>query len=91
MTFTWMSTGNPDGIRSFPEGGQNEFGTHPPGAGDPDDPDIRRVFQPADAGKVCCTITAPVAEKTYNFYIFVRHSFILLYTTSSSANICEKI
>jgi hypothetical protein len=91
MTFAGMSTGNPDGIRSFPERGQNEFRTHPSGTGEPDNPYIRRVFQPADAGKVCCTITAPVAEKTYNFYIFVRHNFILLYTTSSRANICEKI
>jgi hypothetical protein len=73
MTFARMSPGYPDGIRTFPKGGKNEFRTHTSGAGDPDDPDIRRVLHPADPCQVCGAIGAPVAQKTDDFYIFFGH------------------
>lgn len=73
MTFTRMSAGYPYGIGSFSQCRKNEFGSHSACAGDPDHPDIRRVFHPADPCKICCAITAPVAEKAYNFNILIIH------------------
>jgi hypothetical protein len=64
MAFAGMSPGHPDGIRALSEAGQNKFGAHAAGAGDPDDPDIGRIFHPADAGQVGGAIAAPVAQKT---------------------------
>lgn len=73
MAFAGMSAGHPYSISTLPECGQNEFGTHAAGAGDPDHPDIRRVFHPAHPCQVCCAIGTPVAQKTYNFYIIISH------------------
>jgi hypothetical protein len=74
MAFTRMSPGYPYGIGAFPEGGENKFRTHSTGAGYPDHADIRGVFHSADPCKICCTITAPVAQKADNFNIIIIHN-----------------
>jgi hypothetical protein len=61
MAFTGMSPGNPDTVCTFTQGRQKKFGTHSPGAWNPDDPDIGRILHPADTGKIGSPITAPVA------------------------------
>jgi len=61
MAISGMSPGHPYTIRALPEGGQNELRAHSTGTGNPDHPDMRRIFHAADARKVCGAITAPVA------------------------------
>ena len=61
MTFTGMSAGYPYGVGPFPEGGEDEFRTHPAGARYSYDTDIRRILKPADTCKVGSTIAAPIA------------------------------
>jgi hypothetical protein len=61
MAFTGMSPRYPDTVCAFTQGRQEEFGIHPPGAGNPDNPDIGRVLHPADTGKIGGAIAAPVA------------------------------
>lgn len=61
MAFAGMSPGHPDTIRALPESGQNELGAHPTGAGDPNHPDMGRIFHSADARKIGSAVTAPVA------------------------------
>jgi hypothetical protein len=61
MAFTGMSPGHPYAVCSFPQGRQKELGAHTAGAGDSDDPDVRRIFHPADTGQVGSAVTAPVA------------------------------
>jgi hypothetical protein len=61
MAFARMSPGHPDPVRTFPQSSKGKFGAHAPGARDPDNPDIRRIFHPAHTRQVRCTITAPVA------------------------------
>jgi hypothetical protein len=73
MAFAGMSPGYPDAVSAFPHGSQEEFRVHPARARDPDDPYVGRVFHPADAGKICGTITAPVAQKSRNFRFPIRH------------------
>ncbi len=95
MTFTGMSAGDPYRISSLSECGKDKFRTHSAGAGNPDNPDIGRIFHPADPCKICCPVRAPVAQKAYDFNFFITH-FINsplnhFYTTSPRANICEKI
>jgi len=68
MAFAGMSPGHPHGVRPFIEGGQEKLGAHTTRTGDADNPDIGRVFHPADTRQVRCTVTAPVAEKTDNFW-----------------------
>jgi hypothetical protein len=73
MAFTGMSPGYPDAVSSFPHGRQEKLRIHPAGARNPDDPDIGRVFHPADSGKVGGSITAPVAQESRNFWFPIRH------------------
>jgi len=61
MAFAGMSPGHPDGVSPLSQAGQYKFGAHAAGTGDSNDPDIRRIFHPADTGQVGRTITAPVA------------------------------
>jgi hypothetical protein len=73
MAFTGMSPGYPDAVSAFPHGRQEKFRIHPAGARDSDDPDVGRVFHPADAGKIGGPITAPVTQKSRNFWFPIRH------------------
>jgi hypothetical protein len=61
MAFTGMSPGDPHPVGALPKGGKGELEVHPPGARYPDDPYVRRVFHPADTGKIGGAVTAPVA------------------------------
>jgi len=67
MTFTRMSAGYPYSVSSFSESGKNKFRTHSSGAGNSNNTNIRWILHPADTGKICSTITAPVAEETDYF------------------------
>ena len=77
MAVTRVSPGDPHPVRTMSEGGQQEFGAHPGGTGDPDDPDIWRVLESADAGKIGRTIAAPIAEEGRNFWLPVIHFYLL--------------
>jgi len=77
MTFARMSPGDPDSVRSLSQSRKEKLGTHAPGAGNPYNPDIGRIFHSPDTGKVCCSITAPVAEKADYFWFSFRHNFLL--------------
>jgi hypothetical protein len=75
MAVTRMSPGHPNAVGAIAQGGQGEFGAHPAGTGDTDDADIGWVLHPADTGQIRGTITAPVAQKCYNFRFPFRHGF----------------
>jgi len=76
MAVAGMSAGNPDGIGTFPQGGQEEFGAHAAGTGDPDHSDVGRVLGSANTCKVSGSVTAPVTEETDDFRFEISH-FIL--------------
>jgi hypothetical protein len=78
MAFARMSTRNPNAISPLSQSGQKEFGAHPAGAGDSYHPNIRRILHATDSGKICRTVTAPIAEKTDNFRFPIRHAHISL-------------
>jgi len=73
MAVAGVSPGNPDAVGAVPEGGEDEFGTHPGRAGDPDDPDIGRVLEAADPCQVCRAVAAPVAQECCYFRLQVVH------------------
>jgi hypothetical protein len=73
MAFTGMSPGYPDTVGAFPHSRQKKLWVHPAGAGNPDDPDVGRVFHPADTGKIGSAVAAPVAQKSRNFRFPIRH------------------
>lgn len=68
MTISGMAPGYPCPVRTFPEGGKDEFGAHPSAAWQPDHLDVCRVLHPADPRKVGCPVGALVAEKTNYFW-----------------------
>jgi hypothetical protein len=61
MAFTGMSPGDPNAVCTLTQRCQKEFRIHPSRAGDADDPDVGRIFHPADAGKIGGAIAAPIA------------------------------
>jgi hypothetical protein len=73
MAFAGMSPGDPNSVCALTQCRQKEFGIHPPGAGNADDPDVGRILHPADAGKICGAIATPIAQKGRNFWFPVRH------------------
>jgi hypothetical protein len=73
MAFAGMSPGDPNTVCTFTQRRQKKFGIHPPCARDADDPDVGRIFHPADAGKISGAIAAPIAQKSRNFWLPVRH------------------
>jgi hypothetical protein len=73
MALTGVSPRDPDPIRPPSKSGEDEFGTHPGGTGYPDDSEVGRVLETAYTGQVCCTVTAPVAEKGGYFRLPVSH------------------
>jgi len=73
MAVAGVSPGNPDSIGAVPEGGKDEFGAHPGRAGNPDDPDVGWVLEPADPCQVSGTIAAPVAQECGNFRLPIVH------------------
>jgi hypothetical protein len=79
MAFTGMSPGYPDAVSAFPHGRQKKLWIHPAGAGYPYDPDVGRVFHPADTGKIGGAVAAPVAQKSGNFRFPIRHIINLLF------------
>jgi len=60
MAVSGVSPRDPDTIRTVAEGGEDELGAHPARTGDPDDPEVRWVLEPAYPGKVCRAVAAPV-------------------------------
>ena len=78
MAFTRMSPRHPDGVGTLTEGRQNEFGTHPARAGNPDDPNIGWIFHAADARKIGGAVAAPVTQKTQDFRLVFSHFSCLL-------------
>ena len=79
MAFSGVSPGDPDTVCALTQRCQKEFGIHPPGAGNADDPDIGRIFHPADAGKISGAITAPIAQESCNFWFPIRHCYLSPY------------
>jgi hypothetical protein len=77
MAVARVSPGDPHPVRTVSEGGQQEFRAHSGGTGNPDDPDIWRVLESADAGKIGRTIAAPIAEEGRNFWLPVIHFYLL--------------
>jgi hypothetical protein len=68
-----MSAGYPDRIGPFTQGREEKLRAHPARAGNPDDPDIGRIFHPADSGQIRRPVTAPVAQKTDDFGFKLGH------------------
>jgi len=64
MAFSGMSPGHPDAVGTFAQSNQRQLGAHPAGAGDPDYPNIGRVFHSVDTRKIGSAIAAPVAQKS---------------------------
>jgi len=79
MAFAGMSPGDPNAIGAFTQRCQKEFGIHPPRAGNADDPDVGRIFHPADAGKIGGAVAAPIAQKSCNSWFPIRHCYLLSY------------
>jgi len=77
MAFAGMSPGDPNAIGAFTQRCQKEFGIHPPRAGNADDPDVGRIFHPADAGKIGGAVAAPIAQKSCNSWFPIRHCYLL--------------
>jgi hypothetical protein len=75
MAFAGMSPGHPHAVRPLTQRRQKKFGAHPAGAGNPDNPDIGRIFHPADSRQVGGAVTAPVAQKGYDFRFPIGHVF----------------
>jgi hypothetical protein len=78
MTFSGMSPGDPDAVSTLPYSGQSKRGAHSAGAGDSYHPGIRRIFHPVDARKISGAITAPVAQKGYDFWFPICHFLLIL-------------
>lgn len=74
MAIPGVSAGHPHPVRPVPKGGQDQFGAHPCGTGHPDDPEIRRVLQPAHARQVRGPVTAPVAQERRYLGLSVIHT-----------------
>ena len=79
MAIPGTSAGDPYAVGPLPQCGQDKFGTHPPGAGNADDPYIGRILHPADTGEIGGAVTAPVAQKSDNFGFPIRHGQNLLF------------
>lgn len=67
MTVSRMSAGYPHTVCAVSECGQNEFGTHPAGAGNANDPDVRGILHTADTRKISGAVSTPVAEESDYF------------------------
>jgi hypothetical protein len=77
MAVAGVSPRNPDAVGAVPEGSKDEFGAYPGRAGNPDDPDIGRVLEPADPCQVCRAIAAPVAQECGYFGLPIGHGHSL--------------
>jgi len=77
MAFAGMSPGDPYPVRSLYQGRKKKLGAHTPGARNPDDPYIRGILHSPHTCKICRSVAAPVAEKTYDFWFPFRHDFLL--------------
>jgi hypothetical protein len=78
MTFTGMSPRYPYTVCTFSECSQEKFGAHASGARDSYNPDVGRIYHPADTSKISSTVAAPVAQKTNDFWFPIGHEFFLL-------------
>jgi len=78
MAVSRVSPRDPDTIRAVPECREDKLGAYPAGTGHPDDPEIGRVLEPADSGKVCRAVTAPVTQKGGDFRFPVAHTNLLI-------------
>ena len=61
MTLAGMSPGYPDPVGPVTKRCQEKLGAHSSGTGDPDDPEVRRIFHTAHTGQIRCPIAAPAA------------------------------
>jgi hypothetical protein len=78
MAFAGMSPGYPNSVGTLAQGSQKEFGAHATGAGNPDNADIGRIFHPADSGQIRGPVTAPIAQKRYDFRFPFGHEKLLV-------------
>jgi hypothetical protein len=84
MAVAGVSPGNPDPVRTVPEGGEDEFGAHSCRAGHPDDPDIGRILEAAHSSQVCRAVAAPVAKESRYLRLPVVHRSLLAQCLSPS-------
>jgi hypothetical protein len=68
MAVSGVSAGYPDPVGTLHKRGKNKFWRHPAGAGNSNDPDIGGILHPAYPSQVSGPVTAPVAEKRYDFW-----------------------
>jgi hypothetical protein len=79
MAVSRMSPGYPNAVGPLSKGGQEKLGAHSAGAWNPYDPNVGRIFHPADTCQVRGAIAAPIAQKTDDFRFPIRHyGFLLL-------------
>jgi len=77
MAVAGVSPGDPDTVRTVPEGGKDELGAYSGRARNTDNPEVGGVLETAYTCQVRRTVTAPVAEKTCDLGLPVVHLFIL--------------
>jgi len=75
MTFTKMSAGYKDAIRTRLQGLQDIMGRYRPGTHDPDDSDRSGILHSTDPSQVSGSISSPGTQKSNNFgsEIFYHH------------------
>jgi hypothetical protein len=78
MAITGVSAGHPHTVCAVTECGQYEFWTDSGGAGDPNDPYIRRVLEPADSRQISGTVAAPVTQESCDLWLPIFHSHLML-------------
>jgi hypothetical protein len=88
MAVAGVSPGNPDTVGTVPEGGEDEFRAHPGGAGNPDNPDIGRVLETADACQVCRAVAAPVAQECGYLRLPIGHGHHSVLSISGFSILC---
>ena len=79
MALPRVSPRYPHPINPVTQGRQYELGAYPARTGHPDNPEIRRVLEPAHTSQVCRTIATPVTQKCRNLWLPVIHSHLLMY------------
>ena len=63
MAVTRVSPRYPDTISPVTEGSKHKLGAYPGRAGNPDDPEVRRILKTAYACQVGSAVAAPIAKK----------------------------
>jgi len=74
MAVTRVSPRYPDTISPVTEGSKHKLGAYPGRAGNPDDPEVRRILKTAYPCQVGSAVAAPVAKKRRDSLFPVIHS-----------------